>query len=92
MKETIPVVIFVLHALVFAYFYFSRGRQIHNLLFFLGFVLIATFHINNGWEYFTGEESGADFLDYSCWAGLVLCGIATPLFVAHLVRKRRANA
>ena len=89
MKETIPVVIFVVHMTVFAYFYFGRGRQIHNLLFFCGFLCLTIFHLNNGWEFFSGEESTLDFLAYFCWIGLGFCAIATPLFITHLVRKLR---
>ena len=89
MKETIPVLVFLVHSVVFAYFYFNRGRQLYNLLFFLGFLCLLVFHVHNGWEFFSGEESGADFLGAFSWVGLLLCGVATPLFVVSLVRKRR---
>ena len=87
--EILPVIIFVVHAAAFGYFYFTRGRKIHNLLFLLGFLCLIIYHVNHHWDFFTGEESGATFLDCFLWIGIGICAVATPLFVMHLVRRRR---
>jgi TRAP-type C4-dicarboxylate transport system permease small subunit len=92
MKETMLAAIFVIHATVFAYFYLRRGRRAFNLLFCGGFILLAGYYAYNCWQFFAGVESGLAWLHYFRWAGLILCALATPFFLTHLFRKRRAKS
>ena len=92
MKEIMLAAIFVIHAIVFAYFYFRRGRQAFHLLFFGGFVLLAGYYTCNSWQSFTGVESGLPWLRYFRWAGLMLCALATLFFLIRLYGKRRSKS
>lgn len=89
MKETILAVIFVIHAVAFTYCYVRRGRKAFHLLFSAGFVVLTGYYAFNSWQFFAGVESGAPRLQYVRWAGLILCALATPLFLIDLFRRRR---
>ena len=84
--------IFIIHAIVFAYFYLKRGRRGFYLLFCGGFVLLAAHYAYNSWQFFAGVESGSACLHYFRWAGLILCALATPFFLTHLYGKRRSKS
>ena len=89
MKETMLAAIFVIHAVAFAYCYVRRGRKAFHLLFSAGFVLLTGYYAFNSWQFFAGIKSEAPRLQYVRWAGLVLCALATPLFLTDLFRRRR---
>ena len=91
MKETILAGIFVVHAIVFTYFYFRRGRRVFNLMFCGGFIFLSSHYAYKGRQFFAGVESGSACFYYFRWAGLILCALATPLFLTHLFRKRRSK-
>ena len=84
--------IFVIHAMVFAYFYFRRGRRAFYLLFCGGFVLLTAHYAYNSWQFFAGMESESACLRYFRWAGLILCALATPFFLIHLYGKGRSKS
>ncbi|GAG71648.1 unnamed protein product, partial [marine sediment metagenome] len=65
MKETILAVIFVIHAAVFAYFFFGRRRRIFNLIFTGGFIALAFYYAYHSWM--------------SPWLTLPLAGIVAGL-------------
>jgi hypothetical protein len=90
-KETVLAVIFVIHAMVFAYFYLRRGRQAFHLMFCGGFVLLAVHYAYNSWQFFVGVESGATGVPCFRWAGLMLCALATPFFLFRLCGKKRSK-
>lgn len=92
MKETILAVIFVIHAAVFAYFFFGRRRRIFNLIFTGGFIALAFYYAYHSWIFFASVQSAPAYLHYFCWAGLILCALATPFFVIYLFRKKRARS
>ena len=91
MKETILVVIFAIHAVAFACFYIKRGHRVFNLLFCGGFILLAGYYGYGGYQFFADLEGGSGHFAFLRWSGLALCVIATPFFVAHLVRRLRTN-
>ncbi len=84
--------IFVIHAIVFACFYLRHGRRAFYLLFCGGFILLAGYYAYNSWQFFAGVGTGPAWLHYFRWAGLILCALATPFFLAHLFRKRRLKS
>lgn len=84
--------IFVVHAIVFAYFYFRRGRQAFHLLFSGGFVLLTGYYAYNSWQFFAGVALVPAWLRYFRWAGLILCALATPFFLIHLYGKGRSKS
>jgi hypothetical protein len=91
-KETLLAIIFVIHAVAFAYFYLRRGRQLFYLLFCGGFIILAGYYAYNSWQFFTGVGSVPAWLHYLRWTGLILCALATPFFLTHLFRRRRAKS
>ncbi len=90
-KETILAAIFVVHAISFTYFYVRRGRRAFNLMFCVGFIFLSSHYAYKGRQFFAGVESGSACFYYFRWAGLILCALATPLFLTHLFRKRRSK-
>jgi len=91
-KEATLAAIFVIHAVVFIYFYLRRGRRAFNLLFCGGFILLAGYYAYKSWQFFAGVEPGPAWLVCFRWAGLILCALATPFFLTHLFRKRRSKS
>ena len=91
MKELLLTAVFVVHAAVFASLYFRRGRRGFHLLFVGGFVLLAVFYASSGSLSLAGAQSRPAYLSLFRWAGLILCGLATPPFLIHWFRRRRGD-
>lgn len=89
MKETILAAIFVIHAVVFAYFYVGHRRRIFNLIFSGGFITLAFYYAYHSWQFFAEVQCEPAYLHYFLWAGLILCALATSLFLSYLFRKKR---
>ena len=89
MKEVALATLFLVHAAVFAYFYFARGRRTFELIFSAGFLTLATYYFYHGWMVLAGLHTQPHFIPYFRWAGLILCALATPSFLAYLVREKR---
>jgi hypothetical protein len=90
-KEIALFALFAVHAAVFAYFYFRRGRRAFHLLFTAGFVLLTLFYGGLGWQTLSGVEPlpTFTFLRPLRWAGLGLLALATPSFLLSLARRFR---
>lgn len=91
MKEWLLTAIFAVHAVVFASVYFRRGRHGFDLLLVGGFVLLAAFYATSGSLSFAGIEPRPRHLSLLRWAGLILCGLATPPFLLRWYRHRRGE-
>ena len=91
MNEMILGAIFGVHAAAFAWFYLRRGRKLFNLLFLAGFVLLAVSHASHGWLSSDAAGSLSSQLNWLRWIGLALCGLATPPFLIHGIRKLRTG-
>jgi hypothetical protein len=90
-KAALLAGVFAVHAVAFGWFWVRRGRRAFNLLFFAGFALLALFYAYSAWVALAGgEPEGADLRPVR-WAGLLLCAVATPPFVIHAYRGRRAG-
>jgi O-antigen ligase len=90
-KELLLTVVFVVHAAAFASLYFRRGRRGFDLLFVGGFVLLTVFYASSGSLSLAGAEPRPAYLALFRWAGLILCGLATPPFLIHWYRRRRGD-
>jgi hypothetical protein len=90
-KELLLTAVFVAHAAAFAWLYVRRGRRSFNLLFVGGFVLLAIFYGASSSLSLAGVEWEPSCLFGFRWAGLILCGLATPLFLIHWRRRRRGD-
>jgi hypothetical protein len=90
-KELLLSAVFVVHAAVFATLYFRRGRRGFDLLFVGGFLLLAFFYASSGSLSSASVEPAPSYLFLFRWAGLILCGLATPPFLIHWYRRRRGN-
>jgi hypothetical protein len=90
-KELLLSAVFVVHAAAFAWLYFRRGRRSFNLLFLGGFALLAIFYAGSASLSLAGVESAPSYLFGFRWAGLILCGLATPPFLIHWLRRRRGD-
>jgi lipopolysaccharide export LptBFGC system permease protein LptF len=91
LKELLLSAVFVIHAAAFAYLYFRRGRRGFHLLFVGGFLLLTVFYASSGSLSFAGAEPRPAYLSAFRWAGLFLCGLATPPFLIHWYRRRRGD-
>lgn len=83
--------IFGVHGAAFAWLYLRRGRKLFNLLFLAGFALLAVSHASHGWLSTRAGGSLPSQLNWLRWTGLALCALATPLFLIHVIRKRRTG-
>jgi hypothetical protein len=90
-KELLLTAVFVAHAAGFAWLYLRRGRHRFNLLFVGGFGLLAAFYAGSASLSLAGVESAPSYLFSFRWAGLILCGLATPPFVIDWRRRRRGD-
>jgi hypothetical protein len=90
-KELLLTAVFAAHTAAFAYIYFRRGRRGFHLLFVVGFVFLAVFYASNGSLSLAGAEPRPAYLSLFRWAGLILCGLATPPFLIHWYRRRRGD-
>jgi hypothetical protein len=91
LKELLVTAVLAVHAAVFALLYFRRGRRSFDLLFVGGFFLLAAFYATSGALSFAGVEPPPRYLSLLRWAGLILCGLATPPFLVHWYRRRRGE-
>jgi O-antigen ligase len=90
-KELLLTAVFVTHAVAFALLYFRRGRRGFDLLFVGGFLLLAVFYASSGSLSLAEVEPRPAYLSALRWAGMILCGLATPPFLIHLYRRRRGD-
>ena len=91
LKELLLSAIFVIHAAVFARLYFRRGRRGFYLLFVGGFLLLTVFYTSSGLLSLGSVEPAPRYFFLFRWAGLILCGLATPPFLIHWYRRRRGD-
>ena len=91
MKELLLSAVFVIHAAVFATLYIRRGRRGFYLLFVGGFLLLTVFYSSSGLLSLESVEPAPRYLSAFRWAGLILCGLATPPFLIHWYRRRRGD-
>ena len=91
MKELLLTAVFVAHAAAFAWLYFRRGRRSFNLLFVGGFALLVIFYAGSASLSLAGVESEPKYFFGFRWAGLILCGLATPPFLIHWRRRRHGD-
>ena len=91
MKELLLTAVFAVHAAVFAGLYIRRGRRGFDLLFVCGFLLLAAFYASSGLLSLGSVEPAPRYLFPFRWAGLILCGLATPPFLIHWYRIRRGD-
>jgi hypothetical protein len=90
-KELLLSAVFVIHAAVFANLYIRHGRRGFDLLFVCGFLLLAVFYASSGLLSLGSVEPAPRYLFLFRWAGLILCGLATPPFLIHWYRRRRGD-
>jgi hypothetical protein len=90
-KELLLTAVFAIHAAAFAFLYLRRGRRGFHLLFVGGFLLLAAFYANNGPVAFVGAGSVPEYLSALRWAGVILCGLATPPLLIDWYRRRRGD-
>jgi len=90
LKAWFLTAIFVVHAAVFTSIYLRRGRHRSDLLLVGGFVLLAAFYATSGWLSLAGVESEPRYLFVVRWAGVILCGLATPPFLIRSYRMIRS--
>ena len=91
MKELFLTAVFSAHTAAFAYLYFRRGRRRFDLLFVGGFLLLALFYACSGSLFVSGAETRPAYLSVFRWAGLILCGLATPPFLIDWHRRRHED-
>lgn len=91
MKELLLSAVFVVHAAVFARLYVRRGRRLFHLLFVCGFLLLTVFYASSGLLSPESVEPAPRCLLVVRWTGLILFGLATPLFLIQFYRRRRGD-
>jgi hypothetical protein len=91
LQELLFAAVLAVHAMAFARLYLRRGRRGFDLLFVAGFVLLAASYAGSGSLLLSGIDPQPRHLSLLRWAGVILCGLATPPFLVHWYRRRRGE-
>ncbi|MBI4835535.1 MAG: hypothetical protein HY811_12050 [Planctomycetes bacterium] len=84
MWPLILLIIFIIHTVVFGWL-FIRKRHLYQLIFTLGFICLIAFYSAKV------MEKEIEALKWIRWGGFAMFAVATPMFIANVIRRIAAR-